>query len=137
MSLSWVPPTVNATGSIIQYNVEVYEETCDKTRVFKKTETESHTSVQQLKAGSLYCIIVEATNTNVSTSDCYSTKEDKTRKSHNCHHLQTSVRISATTNPSPPTGLIVKHVDDSSVELEWRESTIPPGETLVNYVVEC
>ena len=133
--MSWGSPTFEAPGSSLQYNVEVYKETCDKVRIDQKTETGSQTIVQKLKAASLYCIIVKATNSKLSTSDCYLTKEDKMIKHLDCHH-HTSVKIAATTNPSPPTGFIVKHVDGSSVKLEWRRSTIPPGETLVNYVVE-
>ena len=137
MTLSWGTPTFKAPGSSIQYKVEVYKETCNQltTPLEEKRETGSQVTFQGLKAASLYCINVEAIDTKISTSHCYLTQKDKTRQTLNCHH-KSSVRISATTNPSPPTGLIVKHVGDSSVKLEWRKSIIPPGETLVNYVIE-
>lgn len=135
LTLSWGSPTFKAPGSIIKFNVEVYMDSCDKMTIAEKPETNSPTTIQKLKAASLYCIIVKATNTKLTTSDCFLTKEDKTRKNLDCHY-QTSVSIAATTNPSPPTGLIIKYVDGSSVKLEWKRSTIPPGETLVNYVID-
>ena len=133
--MSWGSPTYKAPNSSIKFNVEVYKDSCDKMKMYEKTETGSLTTIQKLKAASLYCIIVKATNTKLSTSDCFLTKDDKTRKNLDCHH-KTSVSIAATTSPSPPTGLIIKYVDGSSVKLEWRRSTIPPGEILVNFVVE-
>ena len=50
--------------------------------------------------------------------------------------MENEVQIMATTNPAPPSGLIVKSYSESEVKLEWMESQVPPTETLVNYAVE-